>query len=340
MLIFLYGPDTYRSLQKLKEFKNKFLRDVENGSLNLAELDGEKMDFADFKKEISTVSFMARKRMVVLKNITKSKKKDLQKEIIAYLKSIARKDENDENISIFLEEDVSVKEPLFKFLAGGQSDKLSKEKQPEKGITQSHIYKQEFALLKGAELRNWIINAAKEKGANINTQAINMLMERIGSDIWQMNNELEKLSSYDKSINVDNIKKFVKTKDDENIFNLTDAIGGRNKKLALKLLTEQIRAGINVNYILTMLARQYRLLLEVKDYMENYGMDYINSQLLSRDLKIHPFVAQKLLGQVRAYEYDDLKNLYKEIMKIDFKSKTSSVNVELLLDMLVVGSEK
>ncbi|MFH0857018.1 MAG: DNA polymerase III subunit delta [bacterium] len=324
MLIFLYGPDTYRSIEKLKEFKNKFLRDVEGGSLNLTEIDGEKITFGDFKKEISTVSFMARKRMIILRSIIKSKKKELQKEIVEYLKLTVEKDED--NILIFYEEDASAKEPLVKFLAGG-------------GKNKSGVLRQEFPLLKGADLRNWIIKAVKEKGANIDMPAVNMLMERIGSDLWQMNNELEKLACYDKNITCENIKKFVKTKDDENIFNLTDAIGGKNKKLALKLLTEELRAGVNINYILTMLARQYRLLLETQDYVEKSGGGYINSAAVARDLKLHPYVAQKLSTQVKMYKYDDLKNLYGEIMRIDFKSKTSSVNIELLLDMMIAGEK-
>lgn len=325
MVILLYGPDTFRSQEKLRELKKKFLRNVEGGSLNLKELDGEKITFADFKKEISTVSFLAKKRMVILKNlISKSKNKDLQKDIISYLKNYDMQD----NILLFWEEEKNEKELLAKFLTDGY-------KKTAKKSEQNFIYKQEFELLKGLNLKNWIIKSVKEKGGAINASAVTMLMERIASDLWQMDNELEKLVSYDKNITEENIRKFVKTRDDENIFNLTDAIGSKNRKLALKLLSEQLRAGVNINYIITMLARQFKLLLEVKDHKNKFS-GYVSAQALSRDLKIHSFVASKLLAQEKLYSMETLKNIYSQILDIDFKSKTTSLDIELLLDVLIV----
>lgn len=318
MLIFLYGPDTFRSLQKLKELKNKFIKDVEGGSLNLADLDGEKLTYADFKKQISTVSFLSPKRMIIFRNIiSKGKNKDLQKEIIEFLKKDAGRNEN---VLIFWEEEKKEKDALFKFLAG---------------LNAGAVFKQEFDFLKGVALKKWIAKEVLEKGGEIKADAINMLVERVGSDLWQMNNELEKLSSYDKNITCENIKKFVKTKDDDNIFNLADAIGSKNKKLALRLLTEQIRLGVNINYILFMLARQCRLLLEAKDFLERN--EKANSRGLALALKIHPFVAQKLYSQMKFYEMQGLKKIYKCLMNIDLKSKSSSANIELLLDMLIIS---
>ncbi len=334
MLIFLYGPDTFRSLQKLKQLKEKFIKEVEGGSLNLVDLDGEKLTYADFKKQISTVSFMSPKRMIILRNIiSKGKDKNLprpavsatisnamktrggglQKEIIEFLK----KDKDDDNIIIFLEENITKKEILSKFLLG------------------LAILKQEFELLKGISLKKWIAKEVLEKGGKLNADAVNMLVERIGSDLWSMNNELEKLINYDKNITCENIKKFLKTKDDDNIFNLVDAIGAKNKKLALRLLTEQIRLGVNINYILTMLARQYRLLLEAKDFLARDNR--ANSRSLALGLKINPFVAQKLYSQVGMYNIETLKKIYRCIMNIDLKSKSTSANIELLLDMLIIS---
>ncbi|MFH1191871.1 MAG: DNA polymerase III subunit delta [bacterium] len=318
MIIFLYGPDTFRSLQKLKELKNRFLREVEGGSLNLADIDGEKLTYGEFKKQISTVSFMSRKRMIILRNIiSKGKDKNLQKEIIDFLKKDAG---GNENVLIFWEEEKKEKDVLFKFLTG---------------LNAGSVFKQEFELLKGVALKKWIIKEVSDKGGEIKAEAVNMLIERIGSDLWSMNNEIEKIISYDKNVTCENIKKFVKTKDDDNIFNLVDAIGAKNKKLALRLLTEQIRLGVNINYILAMLARQYRLLLEAKDYLARDNR--ANSRSLALGLKIHPFVAQKLYSQVSFYNTEALKKIYRCIMNIDLKSKSSSVNIELLLDMLIVA---
>ncbi|MFH0854263.1 MAG: DNA polymerase III subunit delta [bacterium] len=326
MIIFLYGHDTFRSLKKLHELKEKFLKNVDGGALNLAEIDGEKLTFADFKKEISTVSFMSPKRMAIFKNIiSKNKDKNLQDNIIEYL----NKHKNDETIIVFWEEAIKAKEVLVKYLLSLKNNRQAA------SLRKQDAYLQEFKLLNDAELRNWIIKTTSEKGGEIDGASLNMLIERIRNDLWQMNNELDKLISFSSKISVENIKKFVKTKDDENIFNLTDAIGNKNKKIALRLLTEQLRTGTNINYIITMLARQFRILLEVKDYLAKDARSF-SPYDISRDLDIKFFVVKKILKQVKMYEMVNLKNLHSQILEIDLKSKTNSAHMELLLNMLIV----
>ena len=62
MIIFLYGPDTFRSKEKLKMFKEKFIREVDKSGLNLIDLDAEKMTITDLNKAVATQSFLAKKR--------------------------------------------------------------------------------------------------------------------------------------------------------------------------------------------------------------------------------------------------------------------------------------
>ena len=53
MIIFLYGPDTFRSRRKLKEIKDKFIDQVDKSALNVEALDGTKLEMADFEKAYS-----------------------------------------------------------------------------------------------------------------------------------------------------------------------------------------------------------------------------------------------------------------------------------------------
>lgn len=317
MIIFLYGSDTLRSMQKLKELKNKFIKEVDKFGFNLAEIEGEKLSLNDFRKEVGTMPFMAKRRMSIFKNISKSKKKDLEKGIIDYLKD---NNSSEDNIVILWEDEKKPQSSLFKFLTNKNNLK---------------IYKQEFEPLKGVELYNWIAFEIKKRGAQISREGITLLIEKIGTDLWQMDNELEKLINYDKNISFENIKEMVKSKNDENIFNLTDAIGGKNKKLSIHLLSQELESGINTNYILTMLERHYRLLLELKDYLSKEGNN--SSPLkIGKDLSLHPFAAKKLLNQVNLYKSEKLNAIYREITMMDIKSKTSNVDIELLMDMLII----
>jgi len=281
------------------------------------------LGFGDFKKECSTVSFMSSKRMVVLKNvISKSKNKNLQKEIVEFLKN---SNSMEDNMLIFFEEAVNAKSFLHKFLMSANNN--------------IKMYKQEFKLLDKYELKKWIFKEVAEKNGEIENGADLILMERVGSDLWQINNELDKLINFEKKITGNNIKKMVKARDDENIFNLTDAIGAKNKKMALKFLTEQLRSGFSVNYILTMMSRQFRLLIEAKDYLAKSGLNNVSPQNLARDLRVHPFVARKLLEQEGLYQMKELREMYNRIMEIDLKSKTAAIDIELLLDLFIVGKK-
>jgi len=321
MIIFLYGPDTFRSREKLKKIKNAFLTKVTGGNLNLIEIDNNNLTFADFKKEVSTMPFIAKERMIIFKNIiSQNKREELQQQIIHLLKT-----ENypAENVIVFIEDAPDKRKALFKH--------LTNKKNPIK------IHQQEFNPLNAPQLKKWIIKKVNNVNGKINDQSVSMMIDKIGNNLWQMNNEINKLASYDKNISLKNINALVKTKDDDNIFNLTDAIGNKNKKLAFQLLAEQLHAGVNMMYIMVMLARQYRLLMEIKDYLLRTGNENESPYTISNKLKMHPFVVQKLLSQAKLYDMPILRKIYNKILQIDIKSKTTNLNIETLLDMMIAS---
>ena len=76
---------------------------------------------------------------------------------------------------------------------------------------------------------------------------------------------------------------------DENIFALTDAVGSRNKAMAMKLLEEQLAADVSDIYLLSMIIRQFKILIQIGQAMDS-GMD---SRSIAGALKMHSFVAQR-----------------------------------------------
>src|SRR3989338_3333538 len=60
VIIFLYGPDTFRAREKLNSLKEKFIREVDKSGFNLAALDGEKISIDEFNKAVATQSFLAK----------------------------------------------------------------------------------------------------------------------------------------------------------------------------------------------------------------------------------------------------------------------------------------
>lgn len=331
MIFFLYGPDTFRSRQKLKGLKDKFIKEVDKAGLNLTTLDGEKLETPEFEKAISTSPFLAKKRMVIIEDlIAKNPGQKIQKEILEVLD----KNNLDNIILIFWE---------------GKLDEAKKQKKKSKiSVRRSSLlferlkkekYVQEFKLLELAEVKKWAITEIKKRKGKINSAALSLLTDFISNDLWQMSSEIDKLLAYKKNqeITVEDIQNLVKTKLDDDIFKLTDAIGQKDKKLALKLIADQFKSGVKPTELLAKIIWQFKNLLLVKSFVSNQGTGYPTERLVYQ-LNLHPFVVKKTSAQIKNYNLADLKKIYSQLLKIDYKIKTSQVDPEVLFDLLVVKS--
>jgi len=319
MIIFLHGTDTYRSRQQLKFYKEGFVKKYDPSGLNCTVLDGEKLTFSDFRKACGATGFLSKKRMIIVENLfSKNKDKKIQHEIIEYIDHEFSKD----NVLIFWEEEPDEWRERKKLGVAPFYKRLMKEKQ------------EYFPFLIGEQLNRWIrTEVAKNKG-KIDNAAILELASLVGSDLWAMDTEIEKLINYKKNkiIAASDVRQMVRTKFDENIFHLTDALSEKNGKLSLKLLNDQIRSGAHPLYVLTMLVRQFRILLQVKEILnqeENY-------YTVASRLNLHPFVAQKAIKEARRFTLDELKNIYQKLLEIDIKLKTSQDDPRVLFDLLVM----
>lgn len=322
MIIFLHGPDTYSSRKKLKFYKEGFVKKYDPSGLNATVLDGEKLTMADFRQACGAAGFLSKKRLVIVENlISKNKDRKIQQEIINYLEHELTKD----TVLIFWEED-------------GEEDwrkKKSKTSQAKPLLKRLMSEKEErFGLLTGEKLNRWVREEVRKRKGKIENPAVLELASLVGSDLWAMETEIEKLVNYKykKIVTADDVRLMVKTKFDENIFHLTDALSEKNAKLSFKLLNDQIQSGAHPLYILTMLVRQFRILLQVKEILgeeENY-------YTVASRLNLHPFVAQKAIREARRFTLDELKNIYQKLLEIDVQLKTTPDDPRVLFDLLVV----
>jgi len=334
MLIFLYGEDTFRSRQKLKELKEKFLREVDPSGNSLNILDGENITLDKINETMGASSLFSKKRMIVVERIFSCKSKTIFEELKDYLikkepssaKAVGDK-KNQENIIIFWD-DVSsegmLKNKLFNF--------LNKQK-----------YTQEFKKLSNTDIINWIKKEFQAKNGKIKQQASVLLSSLVGSDLWQLNNEINKLINYKKAqcllddkvceaeIEKEDVEEFTRGKFDENIFAFTDAISNRNKAQALDLFEKEIEAGVADSYLLHMIIRQFRILMQVRQALDQGA----TSRKITSSLRLHPFVAQKASTQVRSFSLQVLKNIFSSLVEIDKKIKTGQSDFRTELSLLI-----
>jgi len=133
------------------------------------------------------------------------------------------------------------------------------------------------------------------------------------------------------SINEDDIDLLVKSKIDTDIFKTLDALAKRDKKTAFRLLHEHLEQGENEIYLFSMFVYQIRVLLKLKDLIEK-GTPFYNLPKLSG---LHPFVVKKSSEQLKNFGFEQLKGIYKYLLKIELGLKKGRLDGSAALDLLV-----
>jgi len=318
MIIFLYGQDSFRSRLKLKEFKDKFIREVDPDGSGLISIDGQTTNLAKISDAANSSSLFCRKRMIVVEDILKNKSKVVQDEIADFLK---KQKKEQENILIFWDEHSGAKlgkNRLFNFLNKAGENK----------------FVQSYAPLSTPALATWVKTEVVNRGGKIAPQAVTELCAASGNDLWFLNNEINKLVAYRSSeeISEEDIREMVRGRVDENIFALTDAIGAKNKALTMELIYRELEAGAAETYLLFMILRQFKILLQVKVGLE----EGLEGRDLAQHLKLHPFVVQKSSAQVRNFSVEILKRIISKLVEIDSGIKTGKDDLLTALNLLFV----
>jgi len=289
--------------------------------VNVTTIGAELLDVNYFRRLVLSAGLFGPKRLIIVERFFGKERGDGLGEVIADFLATSADDKRGNSL-IFWDEDIT--EKSLNKIQKGIFTLLVKQK-----------YSENFDYLDKTQLKHWLAKTLAVSHKKITTEAADFMVQQIGPDLWQLQNEADKLAAApEKEITLDLVKKFVSPSPEEEIWPLVDALAVKNKKAALKLLRDQLDIGNDALSIFGMLVRQYRILLMVGDTLG--GRSSVDSFSLAKELKIHPFVCQKAIRQVKNYTLEELKNIYQQLLNIDIKIKTTSVNPEVLLDLLII----
>jgi DNA polymerase-3 subunit delta len=314
MFIFLYGEDTYRSSQKLREIKGNFTAKTDPSGINIITFEGDNFDLEKFNNAAAQGGFLVSKRLIIVKNLLLSK---VGKGLVDQLLELLQRQANSDNIFVFWENGLpDQRTGLFKLL--GKNKKFA----------------QRFDYLAEAELTDYLKKYLTDNDGLMEKNALTLLVSFVGNNLWQLISELDKLIAYKNKemINPSDVKEFVVAKISENIFGLTDALAAGNKKLALKLLQDQMSLGMNEVYLLTMITRQFRILAEIKSLLSQK----IPASQIAAQLKLHPYVVKKSLPQAQKFSLPKFREIYQQLVELDKKIKSTSLPANALLDLFIM----
>jgi DNA polymerase-3 subunit delta len=318
MIYFIYGEDSYRGKGKLEEIVLGY-KEVHKSGLNLIYIDADepfgtaqgKKSFKDFYSNLKINSMFAEKKLIVLKNIFNDL--SFQEKFSENIKNL----EKIEDIIIVYEDKMPDKRTkFFKLL-------------------QKHATCQELNYLQPAVLKRWVAKEFEKNNIKINLDALDLLVNFVKGDLWEMANEINKLSNYKRSgsglIKKEDIELLVRPNIENDIFKTIDALASKDKKLALSLLHKHLDEGEFPLKLLAMIAYQFKNLLvikELQDMQQPYGSVIKKSGL-------HPFVAQKTYYLCNQFTMAKLKKIYQKIFQVDSDIKTGKIEAETALDLLL-----
>jgi len=320
----LIGLDDFSLRQALEDIK-KGIGDSASLMPNTTVLDGRTVSPEQLRNACETVPFLADKRLVVVEGLPERfepskntrrkgpRRVDRTGEIKKFV-DIAR------SVPPFTEMvviggDIRPSNPLLRALAA---------------LARIDF----FHLLKQPQLDRWVERRVKDAGGSISAPALAALVRFVGSDLWTMANEVDKLVLYTAGRRIEeaDVKAVVSYAREESVFTLVDAVLEFRGGLAQETLQQLLRAGAEPVYLLTMIARQARIILLVRE-MRARGLSRSDIQAklgLNSD-----FLIRKAWEQSERYSSARLNELYHRLLETDVSIKTGRLEGEVALDILV-----
>lgn len=181
------------------------------------------------------------------------------------------------------------------------------------------------------DLANWICSGMKKSGAAIDMEVAKYLADACGPSMSYLYTEIKKLAVLYKEgekITCELIDKVCLKSEQGIIFDLTDAVGDKNKVKALKLVEELILKKEAEQFILIMLYKHFRnlFLLRVATNENCASAEYLG---------INPYVYKKLLSQVKNFSEEQLRNILSILTDLDYKSKRGEINLRVGMELVI-----
>jgi len=324
MLYILYGQDDFSLCQAVEKIKAD-LGDWEMVAVNTTSLEGQHLTLSELRNKCDAAPFLSSYRLIIVDGL-------LGRFEVKQGRPRSRKGKSGNGLGeweglasyitqtpattvlMLVDGEIKAHNPLLK--------KLSQ-------LAEVRT----FPLLRGRDLKAWIQQRVRAEGGEINPQAVNLLAEFIGGDLWAMNSEIEKLLLYSqgRSITEDDVRQLVSYVQEANIFALVDAVAEGRTELAQRVLHRLYHDGVAPTYILTMITRQFRLIAQAKDLGPGLSRLQIQDRLGLKS----SYSLDKTLAQAKLYDFEGVKRAYDKLLETDLAIKTGKYNDQLALELLV-----
>lgn len=326
MLCILYGEDDFSRQQALDGIKST-IGDETALATNTTVLDAPQATVDQLQAVTGAMPFLAEKRLVIVNGLLErfeprarsgrrkksagaSNRQNEYQPLADYLVAVP-----ESTVVVLMDGKISQKNPLLVALFAKAQVKS-------------------FPRLDREKLAQWIKSRVAGRGGSISLQAITLLTNYVGSNLWLMASEIDKLVLFTggRQIEADDVKRVVSYVQEARVFDLVDAILEFRGGVAEKLAEQLMQKGASPAYLLVMLTRQARLIVRVKELKSQRRPE---AEIMGRLEMTSPFVLRRTLEQAGRYSMARLKEVYHRLLQTDLAIKTGRYNAELALNILI-----
>ena len=300
----LYGTEEY--LKKL--YKNKLKTGIigDEDTMNYAYFEGKSIEIPKIIEVAETLPFFSERRLILIENSGLFKSSN---DLADYIRTMP-----DYCYMIFVESEVDKRNRLYKAVK-------------EVG------YISEMNGMDEKDLQLWVAQLLKRSGKKITRDTLMYFLNKSGTDMEGMVQEVEKLICYamDKEvITVEDIDAVCVTQVSNQIFLMIDAIASRKQRQALDLYYDLLTLREKPMSILFLITRHFNILLQIKELKGQ------NRNEVAKKVGVPPFAVQKYMSQADNFTKQGLIENLKDCAEMEAQVKTGFMTDQMTVELLIV----
>jgi len=309
----LYGEERYLVSHYAKAIENAIFGTKGEDSGHYKDVFDGAIPVRDIIMTAETLPFISERRLIYVRDsrLFATGRKNDSETMADYLPNTPK-----ETIIVFVESDVDRRSKLFKQISkvGAAIDCTPPTPQT---------------------LATWVMRIAKERGKTISPPVAHQLVRTIGTNMSAISQEIHKLSAYCGSspeITIGDINAICTPTLESRIFDLTKAMGNGRVTDALAMYRNMLILKESPIMILSMIIRQFRIMLLCKCAKEK-GMSIMQT---ASELSLRDFMVLEALGFGQRFTVKELLTALEDCRETDVKIKTGLISPEFGVEMLII----
>ena len=313
MIIVLEGKDEYRLSERVSEFRLT-VTPPEMSDINTTMLDGNIVTIEELLTSLSTVPFMADRRLVVVEGLLNrlgGSKKDLGEwlnfpDLLKDLPPTA-------NLLLIEREPIPSNKLLSTILRLGQVEK--------------------FSPLRHRDLLDWINTRCSKLGLEIERTAVALIADSVGSELRVIDSELNKIKTYSRGrlITREDITLMVPYVRQQNVFRVVDSVIEGRTRDALNASSMLIGLGESPSGIVRMIERQLRFLILAKHLLSRK----IPTGDIGKHINLSGYPLQKTLEMERKISQARIMSMHDNLLKSNIRVREGKLTEQESFDLLI-----